>query len=182
VSDAVTESSVALRTRARIGAHVIWDHLAKPMAVAAQDVPWGVSAMTSQWLTAVLGRGVPGCGAVDVDADAVSPTDDARNATTRNVSRDDPSYDDRDPRPRRTRPGASIMSENIVPIGDWGKHPLEELLFRAAERVGTDTSRADCIEVTLTFRIRPDLVAGCLEISVPGLVESALITRLPRPF
>jgi hypothetical protein len=59
VSDAVTEGSVALRTRARIGAHVIWDHLAKPMAVTAQDVPWGVSAMTTQWLTAVLGRGVP---------------------------------------------------------------------------------------------------------------------------
>jgi hypothetical protein len=39
---------------------VIWDHLAKPMAVTAHDVPWGVSAMITQWLTAVLGRGVPG--------------------------------------------------------------------------------------------------------------------------
>ena len=28
------------------------------------------------------------------------------------------------------------MSDNIVPIADWGKHLLEELLFRAAERVG----------------------------------------------
>jgi 2-keto-4-pentenoate hydratase len=74
------------------------------------------------------------------------------------------------------------MSENIVPIGDWGKHLLEELLFRAAERVGADTSGADSVEVTLTFRLRPDLVADCLEISVPGVVESALITRLPRPF
>jgi hypothetical protein len=58
-SDAVTENSVALRTRARIGAYVIWDHLARPMAVTAHDVPWGVSALTTQWLTAVLGRGVP---------------------------------------------------------------------------------------------------------------------------
>jgi hypothetical protein len=56
------------------------------------------------------------------------------------------------------------------------------LLFRAAERVGADTSGADSVEVTLTFRLRPDVVADCLEISVPGVVESALITRLPRPF
>jgi hypothetical protein len=74
------------------------------------------------------------------------------------------------------------MRENTVPIGDWGKHLLEELLFRAAERVGTNTADADSVEVTLTFRIRPDLVADCLEISVPGVVETALITRLPRPF
>ena len=74
------------------------------------------------------------------------------------------------------------MSDNIVPIGDWGKHLLEELLFRAAERVGADASGADAVEVTLTFRLRPDLAADCLEISVPGVVESALITRLPRPF
>jgi hypothetical protein len=74
------------------------------------------------------------------------------------------------------------MSDKVVPIADWGKSLLEELLFRAAERVGADTSAADSVEVTLTFRLRPDLVADCLEISVPGAVESALVTRLPRPF
>jgi hypothetical protein len=74
------------------------------------------------------------------------------------------------------------MTGNIVPIGEWGKHLLEELLFRAAERVGVDTSGADSIEVTLTFRLRPDLAADALEISVPGAVEVPLITRLPRPF
>lgn len=74
------------------------------------------------------------------------------------------------------------MSENIVPIGEWGKHLLEELLFRAAERVGVATSGADSVEVTLTFRLRPDLATDALEISVPGAVEAPLITRLPRPF
>ncbi len=47
-----------LRTRARIGAHVIWDHLVRPMAVVADDVPWGVEALSTEWLTAVLSRGV----------------------------------------------------------------------------------------------------------------------------
>ena len=53
------ENSFVLRTRARIGAHVIWDHLVRPMAVAADDVPWGVEAFSSEWLSAVIGRGVP---------------------------------------------------------------------------------------------------------------------------
>jgi hypothetical protein len=50
------DNPVVLRTRARMGAHVIWDHLVRPMAVTADDVPWGVEAMTNEWLTAVLGR------------------------------------------------------------------------------------------------------------------------------
>jgi hypothetical protein len=54
------ESSIGLRTRARIGAHVIWDHLVRPIAIAEEDVPWGVEAFSAEWLTAVLGRGVPG--------------------------------------------------------------------------------------------------------------------------
>lgn len=53
------QNSIVLRTRARIGAHVIWDHLVRPMAVTADDVPWGVEAFSREWLTAVLGRGVP---------------------------------------------------------------------------------------------------------------------------
>src|SRR5512147_182586 len=64
------------------------------------------------------------------------------------VSREDSSYDDRNRLPRRARPGARVMSENIVPIGDWGKSLLEERLFRAAERVGADTSGADSAEVS----------------------------------
>ncbi len=74
------------------------------------------------------------------------------------------------------------MNENIVPLPDWGKQLLEELLFRAAEAAGDQQSQADSVEVTLTFRLRPDLANDCLEISVPGVVESSLITRLPRPF
>ncbi len=52
------QTSITLRTRARIGAHVVWDLLARPKALTAQDVPWGVGALTAQWLTAVLGRDI----------------------------------------------------------------------------------------------------------------------------
>lgn len=49
----------SLRTRARVGAHVVWDHLTQPPAVKASDVPWCAEAVTPEWLTAVLFRGAP---------------------------------------------------------------------------------------------------------------------------
>jgi hypothetical protein len=49
-----------LRTRARIGAHVIWDYLARPTAVAAEDIPWCAEAISPAWLTAVICGAHPG--------------------------------------------------------------------------------------------------------------------------
>jgi hypothetical protein len=73
------------------------------------------------------------------------------------------------------------MSDNVVPLDEWGKRLLEELLFRAAERAFADAS-GDELKVTLTFTLRADVERDCIEISVPGSVESEILTRLPRPF
>ena len=45
----------ALRTRARIGAHVVWDALTRPHACERGDVPWSADAITPEWITAVVG-------------------------------------------------------------------------------------------------------------------------------
>lgn len=57
---------IRLRTRARIGAHVLWDHLARPPATSIDEVPCGVEGLTPEWLTAVLCRDVPGAEVLDV--------------------------------------------------------------------------------------------------------------------
>ena len=49
-----------LRTRARIAAHVIWDHQTRPVACEPDDVPWRAEAISAPWLTAALCRDVPG--------------------------------------------------------------------------------------------------------------------------
>jgi hypothetical protein len=49
-----------LRTRTRVAAYVLWDHLVRPKATQAHDVPWSVDAITPGWLTAVLCGSVPG--------------------------------------------------------------------------------------------------------------------------
>ncbi len=74
------------------------------------------------------------------------------------------------------------MSGNVIPLDEWGKRLLEELLFRGAEQVGLLSSGAGSVAVTLTFTLRADVASDCIEISVPGSVESELVTRLPRPF
>lgn len=61
-----------LRTRARIAAHVVWDHVLRPPAVAAQDVPWCAEAVTPAWLTAALCRDHPGAEVVSVEVDGGS--------------------------------------------------------------------------------------------------------------
>jgi len=59
--------SGALRTRARVAAHVVWDHLVDPPARAREEVPWRAEAITPEWLTAVMAANVPGASAVAVD-------------------------------------------------------------------------------------------------------------------
>lgn len=51
--------SEKLRTRAQISAHVLWDHFVRPVAQAHDDVPWSIHGLSNEWLTAVLGRGIP---------------------------------------------------------------------------------------------------------------------------
>lgn len=48
-----------LRTRARIGAEVIWDHQVRPVACDPADVPWRADAISTSWLTHALCREVP---------------------------------------------------------------------------------------------------------------------------
>jgi hypothetical protein len=50
----VARARTALRTRARIGAHVIWDALTRPPARERGDVPWSAEAITPEWITAVM--------------------------------------------------------------------------------------------------------------------------------
>jgi hypothetical protein len=56
----------ALRTRARVAAHVVWDSLAQPLARERGDVPWCAEAITPEWITAVMAERVPGARALDV--------------------------------------------------------------------------------------------------------------------
>ncbi|MBI1181748.1 MAG: hypothetical protein GC201_14445, partial [Alphaproteobacteria bacterium] len=53
-------SAQQLRTRARIAAHALWDSLIRPEALRPDEVPWHAEAIGPAWITAVLGRGVPG--------------------------------------------------------------------------------------------------------------------------
>lgn len=64
---------------------------------------------------------------------------------------------------------------------DWGKALLEELLLRAAEQVSDHGAASDRVAVSLTFELRPIESDGCIEVSIPGAVERAIVTRLPLP-
>ncbi len=55
-----------LRTRARIGAHVVWDGLTRPLARAVADVPWCAEAISPEWLTGILCRDRPDAHVVSV--------------------------------------------------------------------------------------------------------------------
>lgn len=67
-----TDEIGPLRTRARIGAHVVWDHLTRPWATAPGDVPWCAEAVTPEWLTAILCKDHPGAEVVAVEVDGGS--------------------------------------------------------------------------------------------------------------
>jgi hypothetical protein len=58
----------ALRTRARVAAHVVWDGLVRPAAREASEVPWCAEAITPEWITAVMAAQVPGARALEVSA------------------------------------------------------------------------------------------------------------------
>jgi hypothetical protein len=56
----------ALRTRARISAHVVWDSLVRPAAREKAEVPWCAEAITPEWITAVMAERAPGARALEV--------------------------------------------------------------------------------------------------------------------
>lgn len=58
----------ALRTRARVAAHVVWDHLVDPPARSGDEVPWRAEAITPEWITAHMAAGTPGARALAVAA------------------------------------------------------------------------------------------------------------------
>ncbi len=74
----------------------------------------------------------------------------------------------------------------IVPIEDFGKRLVEELLFRGAQHFEADAAggitRVGAVTVTLQFTLRADPENDCLEIATPGAVEPMIVTRLQRPF
>jgi len=64
---AEVDKPLALRTRARISAHVVWDHLVQPRALEAEDVPWSADALTPEWLSRILCEAHPGARVVALD-------------------------------------------------------------------------------------------------------------------
>lgn len=71
-----------LRTRARIAAHVIWDHAVRPAAVDAGDVPWSADAASPAWLTAMLCGAHPGARVEQVTVDGGSDGSSVRRRMT----------------------------------------------------------------------------------------------------
>lgn len=54
--------AAALPSRARLAAYAFWDNGARPPVRDPADVPWHGEALTAEWLTAVVGKDVPGAG------------------------------------------------------------------------------------------------------------------------
>ena len=79
---------------------------------------------------------------------------------------------------------ANMANESVrdVPLDQWGRALLEELLFRAAEGVSAGARSGDSALVTLTFRVTPRVADDALEIRTESSAEAPLVTRLARPF
>ncbi len=56
----------ALPSRPRLAAFSLWDNLTRPAIVEPTDVPWHGEALTPDWLTAVVGKGVDGARVLDI--------------------------------------------------------------------------------------------------------------------
>lgn len=57
----------SLPSRPRLAVFSLWDNLTRPMVRDAADVPWHGEALTAEWLTAVVGKGVPGARVLEVE-------------------------------------------------------------------------------------------------------------------
>ncbi len=67
---------------------------------------------------------------------------------------------------------------DVAPLA-WGKVILEEVLFRAASACSDGPAPDGCVKITMEFEIRADEAARQLEISTPGAIERAIVTRVP---
>ncbi len=67
-----------------------------------------------------------------------------------------------------------------ISLDKWGKRLMENILLAAAEAVGERKGAADSVEVTLTFRLKPDIARDELQVSVEFERDPTLITYLPR--
>jgi len=62
-----SRSAIHFRARGRMAIHAIWDHLTRPIARTIDEVPWSAEAISADWMTAVMCRGVKGARAVSVE-------------------------------------------------------------------------------------------------------------------
>ena len=60
-------AGVHFRARGRMAVHTIWDYITRPIAKTIDDVPWCAEAISSDWLTAVLCRGIKGARVTSVE-------------------------------------------------------------------------------------------------------------------
>jgi hypothetical protein len=71
-------------------------------------------------------------------------------------------------------------SSQKTSLDNWGKQLMENILLTAAEEVSERSEVSDCVEVTLTFRLRPIISKDQLEVSVAFKRDPTLITYIPR--
>jgi hypothetical protein len=74
---------------------------------------------------------------------------------------------------------APVRDARDVSPHEWGKVLLEELLFQAAEQISKQGANGDSITLSLPFTLKANQRERCLEISTPGKVEQAIVTRVP---
>ena len=60
-------AGVQFRARGRMAVHTIWDYFTHPIAKTIDDVPWCAEAISADWLTAVLCRGIQGARVTSVE-------------------------------------------------------------------------------------------------------------------
>ncbi len=75
---------------------------------------------------------------------------------------------------------AVAKADEIREVGlqEWGKVILEEVLFQAALLAPNLGAEKGEVIVTLSFSLKANEREGTLEISTPGAIEKAIITRL----
>ena len=77
---------------------------------------------------------------------------------------------------------APVRDAREVAPQEWGRVLLEEILFRAAEQVSSSGVNGEAITLSLAFTLKANEQDQCIEISTPGKVEQAIVTRVPLRF
>jgi hypothetical protein len=77
---------------------------------------------------------------------------------------------------------SELVDVRDVPLDQWGRALLEEVLFRAAGAVSARGSAPPSFEVELRLRVTALPAEDALEIRTECAAEPPLITKLSRPF